>query len=78
MVNQDSTELNALSQRLEDLEVRYSYLERLLGDLDSVVRQTADEMVAIKRVVSTLEERAKADDNSIVPGTLEEEKPPHY
>jgi uncharacterized coiled-coil protein SlyX len=68
----------SLIQRIEDLEVRYAYLERLMADLDGVVRETADELAEIKAVVKTLHERAKSEDNAIVPGSLEEEKPPHY
>jgi uncharacterized coiled-coil protein SlyX len=70
--------LQALEARLEDLEVRYAYLERLIADLDSVVRQTADEMAGVKSVVRTLKERAEAEDSLVEKGTPQQERPPHY
>jgi uncharacterized coiled-coil protein SlyX len=71
-------ELTALTSRLEDLEVRYAYLERLMADLDAVVRQTADEMVGVKQVLLALKARVEAEDDLVEKGSLEQERPPHY
>ncbi len=68
----------ALDQRLEDLEVRMAYLEHALGELDAVVRQTADELARIKPVVHALRKRAEDQAEFIPKRSAEEEKPPHY
>ncbi len=69
---------DALTQRLEDLEVRYAYLERLIVELDSVVRETADELAAVKVVVVELRKQAEVAAGETKHQSLQEEKPPHY
>lgn len=77
MSNQDGEQPDLLA-RIEDLEVRYAYLERLLGELDAVVRETADELMRVGRVVHELRRQAESAASEIPRRSAEEEKPPHY
>jgi uncharacterized coiled-coil protein SlyX len=63
-----------MESRLIDLEVRYSYLERALRDLDSVVLELRTEVAALRRKVQKLEELVTGDHGVMPPN----EKPPHY
>lgn len=64
-------------RRLEDLEVKLSFQEKLLSDLDDVVRQTRDALEALRRDVRALtEELERGRPEAPVPP--EEEVPPHY
>jgi SlyX protein len=63
-----------MERRLVDLEVRYSYLERAIGDLDAVVLELRAQIDALRLQVKRLEDVAREE-----PGpTLPSEKPPHY
>ena len=73
--------------RMTDLEVRYTYLERLVRDLDQVVIELRAEIARLERVVSETKElpggvhHSAADTGN--PGEdrdrqLADEKPPHY
>jgi uncharacterized coiled-coil protein SlyX len=74
-----SEELHAgLRARIEDLEVRCAYLERLLAELDAVVRETADELGRVGRVVADLRRQAESAASDVPWRSAEEEKPPHY
>jgi uncharacterized coiled-coil protein SlyX len=77
-VPMSSHEHGELMARVEDLEVRYAYLERLLQDLDTVVRETADELVRIGRVVTELRRQAESTSSEVPRRSAEEERPPHY
>ncbi len=77
MSSTDDT-LRDLTTRLEDLEVRYAYLERLMSDLDGIVRETADELTSVRKVVVDLHRRAEAEKEQLKFGSPEDEKPPHY
>ncbi len=67
-----------LAERLENLEVRMAYLEHMLGELDGVVRQTADELVSMGVVVEALRKQAEVESGQTNHQGLEAEKPPHY
>ena len=63
-----------MEQRLVDLEVRYTHLERLVEELNEVVfaqQQTIDRLV---RQLAELAERAEVAG----PPAPAAEKPPHY
>lgn len=68
--------------RIEELEVRLSFMERTLTELDEVVRQQADEIVRLRTAVREVEERAGS---AVIEGQssdglqrLLDERPPHY
>lgn len=60
-------------QRINDLEMRLSYQDRLLGELDEVVR-------AFSRRVERLERQLGELQDSVGPQEIgpADEKPPHY
>ena len=57
--------------RLTELEVRYTFLERTVRDLDDVVLELRTEIQALRRQVCALEEAKNTD-------LPHNEKPPHY
>ena len=62
--------------RLEDLEVRMAFQDKLIGELDDVVRLLRDEIDRLKAEVGTL--RAQVQASSAGASSLADEKPPHY
>jgi uncharacterized coiled-coil protein SlyX len=77
MSSQDQRE-RPMGERLEDLEVRMAYLEHMLGELDKVVRQTADDLADVRQIVVNLQRAAKEGEGESQLRSLEEERPPHY
>lgn len=58
--------------RTEELEIRMAWYERQLAELDAVVRELAEEVLRLRRELSTLQEAAAPE---IGPSN---EPPPHY
>jgi uncharacterized coiled-coil protein SlyX len=59
--------------RMVDLEVRYTYLERVVRDLDLVVIDLRAEVTRLRRELGELGRIAQDDTSS-----PRNEKPPHY
>jgi uncharacterized coiled-coil protein SlyX len=59
--------------RLIDLEVRYSYLERVVQELDQVVIELRGKIAKLEREVSLLKSGDREQELSPA-----HEKPPHY
>ena len=62
-----------LTQRIADLEMRVAYQDKLLGDLDEVVRVFSNRVQRLERHITELQDSVGAQE--IGPG---DEKPPHY
>jgi uncharacterized coiled-coil protein SlyX len=62
-----------MEARVTELEIKVSYLERLIGELDGVIRTMSDELEILRREVARL--RALDDADGELPPN---EKPPHY
>jgi SlyX protein len=62
--------------RLTNLEVRYAYLERTVGDLDQVVIELRGEIAKLKRELKDLSGAVREGDDNRAPP--QDEKPPHY
>ncbi len=60
--------------RLTDLEVRYTYLERTVRDLDEVVIELRSQVDRLKRELLDLRGTVAGDPEGNPPN----EKPPHY
>lgn len=63
-------------RRLDDLEVRYSHLEKLVQDLSEVVWKQQQELDLYRDHVKQLKDRLEAE-----PGLVEasqNDRPPHY
>ncbi|MDP4302368.1 SlyX family protein [Leptothrix discophora] len=67
-----------IDQRLTDLEVKLSYTEDLVEQLDAVVIEQARRIDLLVRELTRL--RQQAEDSSGTPGarSLRDELPPHY
>ena len=64
------------TQRLDDLEVRYAFLEETLRQVDDVVREQANEIERLKHELKTVREQLKDTLGADAPP--EEQVPPHY
>jgi len=65
-----------LAKRLEDLEVRYAFLEETLRQVDDVVRDQAADIESLKQELKTVREQLKETLGPEAPP--EEQVPPHY
>lgn len=61
------------SERLMDLEIKVAYLEKLVAELDGVVREQA---TLVARLATALEQRGES--SGVEVGAPLDEKPPHY
>lgn len=80
-MSDDPTPADQTEARLVDLEVRLSFMERTLSELDDVVRQVADDMDNLRRAVTELKDRVDTGtptDGDQGSADLQYEKPPHY
>lgn len=58
--------------RTEELEIKVAYLEKLVGDLDEVVRHQADQLDRLTRELHEIREELAPERSD------EPEVPPHY
>ena len=64
-----------MEDRIVDLEIRIAYQERLIGDLDEVVRSFARRVEALERELASHRQLLTEHALAIGPG---DHKPPHY
>jgi SlyX protein len=64
--------------RLVTLELLVTHLERDLGTLNSVLLEQRNEIEALKRLISRLDERVTRLGEEDEPRDPAEERPPHY
>jgi uncharacterized coiled-coil protein SlyX len=62
-----------ISQRISDLETRIEHQDKLLAELDDVVRVFSNRVERLERHITELQDSVSAQE--IGPG---DEKPPHY
>lgn len=64
--------------RTTRLEIKAAYLEKLVADLDAVVREQADALEALKRVVERMQEKiaARGDEQEVLGAHPEEDPVP--
>lgn len=65
----------SVDERILDLEVRIAYQDRLVRELDALVRQFADRLDAAERELKTLKQSLISPNEGIGAGN---ERPPHY
>jgi uncharacterized coiled-coil protein SlyX len=63
--------------RLNNLEARFAWLERHVGEQDRAMAGMGDEMRRIRRELETLRERVREPDGPAGPPDTAE-RPPHY
>ena len=65
-----------MEERIEDLEVKLAYQERLIGELDALVRTFGTKLDEAMRELEQLKASLRSGGEPVVgPAT---EKPPHY
>jgi SlyX protein len=64
-----------LAERVEDLEVKLAFQDKLIRELDTLVRTFGDRLVAAEREVQKLEQALRSPELAVGPAN---EPPPHY
>jgi uncharacterized coiled-coil protein SlyX len=62
-------------ERLEDLEIKLAFQDKLIRELDALVRTFGDRLVAAERELSELKAALRSPEAAIGPAN---EPPPHY
>lgn len=71
----DEHPVEHLDERLLTMEVRIAYQDRLVRELDALVRHFADRLDAAERELKTLKQALVSPSDGVGPGN---ERPPHY
>jgi uncharacterized coiled-coil protein SlyX len=58
-----------LEERMQDLEIKLAFQDKLIADLDALVRVFGDRLVVVQRELDELKKSVAAPAN---------ERPPHY
>lgn len=64
-----------LAERVEDLEVKLAFQDRLIRELDALVRTFGDRLDAAEREIKKLEQGVRSPEPVLGPAN---EPPPHY
>jgi uncharacterized coiled-coil protein SlyX len=64
-----------LNERIEDLEVKLAFQDKLIRELDALVRTFGDKLEATQRELTELKEAMRSPENPLGPAN---EPPPHY
>ena len=70
--------MNPLDQRLTDLEIKASFTEVLLDQINDVVVRQQRQIDALLREVADLRQQAPEDPGANPVRSLRDELPPHY
>lgn len=65
----------AMEDRIIELEVRVAYQDKIIADLDDVLRAFTSQVEALRRELVELKERIEGDQPDIGPA---DDAPPHY
>lgn len=64
-----------LDERVEDLEVRLAFQDRLIRELDALVRTFGDRLDDVQRELKELKQAVRSPEQPLGPAN---EPPPHY
>ncbi|HEU4611638.1 MAG TPA: SlyX family protein [Kofleriaceae bacterium] len=64
-----------VTEHLQDLEVKLAFQDKLIGELDALVRAFGDRLDAAEREIKALKEALRSPEPLIGPAN---ERPPHY
>ena len=70
-----SADPHALTEHLVDLEVKLAFQERLIRDLDALVREFGDRLDKTERELRELKQSVQTGELAMGPAN---DKPPHY
>ena len=68
----------AAPQRLTDLEIKVSFMEDQIDQLDQVIIRQQNQLDALRREVLALRDQPTSHDSSGTQRNLRDELPPHY
>jgi SlyX protein len=66
---------SSTDERIQDLEVKLAFQDRLIRELDALVRSFGDKLDATQRELKQLKESVRSPETPIGPAN---EPPPHY
>lgn len=66
---------DTLAQRIEDQEVRLAFQDRLIRELDALVREFGDRLDKLQRELDQLKQSIRSPETPMGPAN---EPPPHY
>jgi uncharacterized coiled-coil protein SlyX len=79
MAESTQGQIEQLTERLVDLQIRFTHLERTMADLDQMILSQAKRLEALERTLASLGSELRTISGSIVEERKpEDEKPPHY
>ncbi len=64
-----------MNERIIELEIRLAYQDKVISDLDDVVRAFSERVVKLERELVVLKETVERGAPEVGP---QDEKPPHY
>lgn len=64
-----------MAERLEDLEVKVAFQDRLIRELDALVRTFGDKLDTTNRELEALKQSIRSPETTLGPAN---EPPPHY
>ena len=67
--------MSDLENRLNDLEIKFSYQDEMINQLNLIVTEQQNEIVEISRILKSLKESSGQDGQGPPP---DNERPPHY
>ena len=67
-----------MTDRLEQVEIRITYLEQANAELSDVIYKLRQDLEALRTELSTVTQRWEASQAASTTYTEEQEKPPHY
>lgn len=67
--------MSPMAERLEDLEVKVAFQDRLIRELDALVRTFGDRLDETQRELTQLKASLRSPENPMGPAN---EPPPHY
>jgi uncharacterized coiled-coil protein SlyX len=67
--------IEALTERCEDLEIKLAFQDKLVRELDELVRTFAERLAAAERELTALKETLRSPEPTLGPAN---EPPPHY
>ncbi len=70
-------ELAELRDQIIELQSRYTHQERLVQQLDDIIREQQDQIDGLNKQVQQLHEKVDSVDSGLLT-THQYEKPPHY
>jgi SlyX protein len=69
---------DALESRLAEIEIKLSYSEDLLEELNRTLFRQQQQIEQLQQELRALRQQQPADDGSASPRDLRDETPPHY